>query len=327
MAEPGGQVKGLDPSPLIVGESAVIAELRQTIDMVARTNATVLVLGETGTGKELVARAIHAYSPRAPRPFSALNCAALPPTLADSELFGHDRGAFTGAHVDRPGRFESAEGGTLFLDEVGELSTEAQAKLLRILQERTLERIGSTRSRSVDVRVVAATNRNLARSVADGKFRADLFYRLNVFPIQVPPLRKRASDIPILANHFLVEAAARLGKRLHGFTESALVTLVAHSWPGNVRELRNIVERAAILAQGTRIGAEECTPMLSPDDDHEDTPVRLCTLVEAERLHILRALERTRWVIEGASGAANVLGVNASTLRSKMRKLGISRRG
>jgi len=292
--------------------------------MVAATDATVLVQGETGTGKELVARALHEASRRAGQTFTAVNCAALPAALIESELFGHERGAFTGAHADRIGRFESAHGGTLFLDEVGELSPEAQSKLLRVIQERQVERVGSNRTRHVDVRIVAATHRDLAREAAQGRFRSDLYYRLNVFPIHVPPLLRRRSDIPLLASHFLREAAERLGKRLHGFTDSAIAALSAHDWPGNVRELANVVERAAILARGTRVGVEECALGVY-EREVEEPLLGISTLKEAERTHILRALERTGWTVEGPAGAAQILGINASTLRSRMRKHGIQR--
>ena len=289
-----------------------------------------LVLGETGTGKELVARAIHDRSPRRERPLVTVNCAALPRELVESELFGHEKGAFTGATQQRRGRFELADGGTLFLDEVGELPLEAQAKLLRVLQEQEFERVGGTRTLRADVRLIAATNRDLGSRAAAGEFRPDLFYRLNVFPVTVPALRERREDIPLLVGHFLAKAARKLGKSFEGVAPAFLERATSYDWPGNVRELENVVERAAILARGPVLEATEHfgaagapAPRRRGPDAPAPAPVAAGTLEDVERVHIQRVLEQTRWVIEGEHGAALALGLNPSTLRGRMRKLGI----
>jgi DNA-binding NtrC family response regulator len=305
----------------LVGESPALERVRRQIAQVAPTDSTVLVQGETGTGKELVARAIHEKSERRERPLIKLNCAALPRELVESELFGHERGAFTGAVQQRRGRFELADGGTLFLDEVGELPPEAQAKLLRVLQEREFERIGGTRSVRVDVRVIAATNRDLHAEVGSSRFRADLYFRLNVFPIALPPLRELRDDIPRLLQHFVARTARRLGRDVDGLSPAFVARAREHDWPGNVRELENLVERALIMSPGGVLDASELfavptgsAAVEAPGDG---------TLEELERAHIRRALDGTGWTIEGDRGAARKLGLNPSTLRGRMRKLGI----
>ncbi|HEX8907273.1 MAG TPA: sigma 54-interacting transcriptional regulator, partial [Longimicrobiaceae bacterium] len=307
----------------IVGDSPALRSVLGRVRQVAPTDSTVLLLGETGTGKELVARAIHALSPRRGRPFVKVNCGGLPSGLVESELFGHERGAFTGAVQRRIGRFELADRGTLFLDEVGELPLEAQVKLLRVLQEQEFERVGSSRPTRVDVRLVAATNRDLAAAVAAGTFRADLFFRLNVFPIRMPALRERPTDIPLLAQHFLAASARRLGKQLAGVSREGMRRLLGYSGPGNIRELQNVVERACILATGpvVEIGEELAAvpPRRSPP------PAGLTTLAEMERAHIARVLEETGGRIQGEGGAAAILGLHPNTLRSRMDRLGIGR--
>ena len=310
----------------ILGESPAIGRLLDEIALVAATDSTVLILGETGTGKELVARAIHERSARRERPLVKVNCAALPRDLVESELFGHEKGAFTGATQQRRGRFEVADGGTLLLDEVGELPLEAQAKLLRVLQEREFERVGGTRSLRADVRVIAATNRNLGQQVDSGAFRSDLYYRLNVFPLALPPLRERRDDIPGLIGQFVGRAARRLGKRLDGASSTFLARAVAYDWPGNVRELENVVERAAILARGTLLEPDGSFPAPGrPGPEPQHPAPRTQNLETVERDHILRVLEATHWVIEGEHGAARALGLNPSTLRARLHKLGVHR--
>jgi DNA-binding NtrC family response regulator len=302
-------------SGVMVGEG--LAEVRKRIAQVAATDSSVLILGETGTGKELVATAIHEQSPRRSRSLVKLNCAALPRDLVESELFGHEKGAFTGAVQQRQGRFELAEGGTLFLDEVGELPPEAQAKLLRALQEREFERVGGTRTIRVDVRVIAATNRDLRQRVRD-----DLYYRLNVFPIVLPPLRERREDIPLLVQHLAAKAAHRLGRELEAISPAFVARAAAHDWPGNVRELENVVERALIMSGGALLdGTDLFTPLSQPVPGSRPG----ATLEEMERAYIVRVLEATRWQLEGEGGAAGILGLNPSTLRGRLRKLGIRR--
>jgi formate hydrogenlyase transcriptional activator len=307
----------------MVGESPALRRVLEQIAQVAPTDSTVLIQGETGTGKELVARAIHERSPRRERALVKVNCAALPRDLVESELFGHEKGSFTGATQQRRGRFELADGGTLFLDEAGELPLESQAKLLRVLQEREFERVGGTRSLRADVRLIAATNRDLHARVAAGSFRADLYYRLNVFPIVVPPLRERRDDIPGLVRHFAARAARRLGRALEGISPAFVERASAYDWPGNVRELENLVERAIIMSNG---GVLDAVELFSPASRSEKGPPRApldATLEAMERAHILHVLERTGWVIEGERGAARILGLNPSTLRGRLRKLGI----
>jgi formate hydrogenlyase transcriptional activator len=307
----------------IVGESRSLRALLQEIRQVAVTDSTVLLLGETGTGKELIARAIHQLSPRKERPLIKVNCGAIAPGLVESELFGHERGAFTGALQRRVGRFELADEGTLFLDEIGELPPESQTRLLRVLQEQEFERVGGSQPIRVDVRLIAATNRDLEKEVAAGRFRADLFYRLNVFPARVPPLRERKEDIPNLVTHFIAHQRRRLGKTIDGVSRESMERLRRYSWPGNIRELQNVVERACVLAAG---------PVLTIPESLSEGPVaqagadRLLTLAEAEKHHIRRALEASGGTINGAGGAAVMLGINPNTLRSRMEKLGLLQR-
>ena len=303
----------------LVGQSAALRDLRQQIEKVAHTDSTVLIQGETGTGKELVARAVHGCSRRRDHPLIVVNCAALPRELVESELFGHEKGAFTGALQQRRGRFELADGGTLFLDEVGELPLETQAKLLRVLQHGEFERVGSARALRADVRIVAATNRALQSEVAAGRFRADLFYRLNVFPIALPALRERRDDIPALARHLAQRIARKLGRAAPEIGRAFLEWAAHYAWPGNIRELENVIERALITTDASVIddmgfSANPATPMPDAGD---------ATIEDVERAHILAVLDRKGWKIEGPTGAAHVLGLNASTLRGRMRKLGI----
>ena len=307
----------------MVGDSPALRHVLEQIAQVSTTDSTVLIQGETGTGKELVARAIHERSPRRERPLVKVNCAALPRDLVESELFGHEKGAFTGATQQRRGRFELADGGTLFLDEAGELPLEAQAKLLRVLQEREFDRVGGTRSLRTDVRVIAATNRDLHARVAAGGFRADLYYRLNVFPILVPALRERRDDIPGLVRHFAAKAARKLGRTLDGISPAFVERAGAYDWPGNIRELENLVERAIIMSNGGVLDAVELFLQAPPSGQAPSVAAGDATLEEMERAHIRRVLERTRWVIEGERGAARILGLNPSTLRGRLRKLGI----
>ena len=305
----------------IVGTSAALKGVLHQVEVVAPTESTVLILGETGTGKELIARAIHTISSRSNRPFVKLNCAAIPSGLLESELFGHEKGAFTGAVGQRIGRFELANSGTLFLDEVGDIPLELQSKLLRVLQEQEFERLGSTRTLRVDVRLVAATNRNLEQMVSDKQFREDLYFRLNVFPIRVPPLRERKRDIPLLVRHYVEKYAQRMNKRIETITEETMATLCRYSWPGNVRELQNFVERAVILTRGSVL-------QIPMDDLKTSTPIpsdTSGTLEDLERQRILQVLQETGSVIGGPKGAAARLGLKRTTLLSKMERLGISR--
>jgi DNA-binding NtrC family response regulator len=309
---------------VLVGDSAALSGVRGLIAQVAATDSTVLIAGETGTGKELVARAVHEQSARRDRALVTLNCAALPGALVESELFGHEKGAFTGAHQQRRGRFELADGGSLFLDEVGELPVEAQAKLLRALQEREFERVGGTRALRVDVRVIAATNRDLRAEVAAGRFRADLYFRLNVFPITLPPLRERRGDIPQLVRHVVARVARRLGRQVDHVSPAFIAWACAYDWPGNVRELENVVERALILSSGGLLEAVDGLAA-SPIENRADLqmPSAIASLQVVEQTHIRRALDATGWTIEGDNGAARLLGLPASTLRGRMRKYGI----
>jgi transcriptional regulator with GAF, ATPase, and Fis domain len=294
----------------------------QQVERVAVTDTTVLILGETGTGKELIARAIHFHSARKDRPLVKVNCAALPPTLIESELFGHEKGAFTGALARKIGRFELADAGTIFLDEIGELPLDLQAKLLRVLQDGEFERLGSVRTTTVNVRVIAATNRQLVQQVAAGNFREDLYYRLNVFPVTVPPLRERREDIPLLVWYFVAKCRGKLGKPIERIPERAMATLVAYYWPGNIRELANVIERAIILSPGTTLvvdeamGSSELSDPSIPSTQH---------LEEVERAHILAVLDACQGRIKGAGQAAERLGLHPSTLYSRLRKLGIER--
>ena len=307
----------------IIGESSALRAVLKKVETVAPTGSTVLVCGETGTGKELIARALHDLSPRSDRTFVNLNCAAIPMGLLESELFGHEKGAFTGAIAQKIGRFELANEGTLFLDEVGDIPLELQPKLLRVLQQQEFERLGSTRTLRVDVRLIAATNRDLSQMVADGRFRGDLYYRLNVFPLVLPPLRERPDDIPRLVRHFTQRFARRMGRRIENIPSATMDALARYPWPGNVRELQNVIERAVILSPGTSLQVPLSDLQLSAQPS--DPSVAAVTLADAEREHILSALEETGWVLGGPKGAAARLGMKRSTLQWKMKRLGISR--
>lgn len=305
----------------IIGESPALKRVLKQVETVASTDSTVLILGESGTGKELIARALHNLSPRRERTFMKVNCAAIPTGLLESELFGHERGAFTGAIAQRIGRFEMAHKGTLFLDEVGDIPLELQPKLLRVLQEREFERLGSTRTVRVDVRLVTATNRDLTQMVAERQFREDLYYRLNVFPIQLPPLRERPEDIPLLVRYFAQKNARQMNKRIETISSEALEALSRYHWPGNIRELENVIERAVILSRGPvlQIPLSELKQAVEANAGGPET------LAAAEREHILRALRESNGVISGPNGAAARLGLKRTTLTAKMRKLGITR--
>jgi formate hydrogenlyase transcriptional activator len=307
----------------IIGRSSVLRRLLQMVETVAGGDSTVLLLGETGTGKELIARAIHSHSPRKARPFVKLNCAAIPTGLLESELFGHERGSFTGAIAQKIGRLEVAHQGSLFLDEIGDIPLELQPKLLRVLQEREFERLGSTRTQKVDVRMVAATHRDLEGMILEKQFRSDLYYRLNVFPIQVPPLRERPEDIPLLVQHFVQQATRRMRKTIDTVLSETMEALILYRWPGNIRELENVIERAVILSPGPvlRLSPRDLKSRITPGQN----PDRHQTLEEVERNHILKTLKETSWVLSGPSGAAARLGLNRSTLYFRMKKLGIDR--
>jgi formate hydrogenlyase transcriptional activator len=307
----------------IVGENAALRAILNQVETVAPTESTVLVRGETGTGKDLIARALHDLSPRKGRTLVKLNCAAIPTGLLESELFGHEKGAFTGAISQRVGRFEVAHQGTLFLDEVGDIPLELQPKLLRVLQEHEFERLGSTKTIRVNVRLVAATNRDLAKMIAEGRFRSDLYYRLSVFPITLPPLRERQDDIPRLVRHFTQDFARRMGRRIETIPSSVMDALVRYPWPGNVRELQNVIERAVILSKGQTL--QVLVADLQPAASPATAPTAAVTLTDAEREHILRVLRDTNWVLGGPDGAAARLGMKRSTLHWKLKKLGISR--
>jgi formate hydrogenlyase transcriptional activator len=305
----------------IIGQSPALEAVLGQVEQVAPTDSTVLIQGETGTGKELIARAIHNLSSRCGRPFIKLNCAAIPFDLLESELFGHERGAFTGAIAQKIGRFEMADKGTLFLDEVGDIPPGLQPKLLRVLQEQEFERLGSTRTHQVDVRLVAATNRNLVEMVRRNEFRSDLYYRLNVFPIALPPLRARREDIPALVEHFVEIYARRMGKKIDEISSEIMSELALYAWPGNIRELQNFIERSVILSSGSVLQA----PFESLTAAATTQAQEAVTLEEAERNHIRKILEQTRWVVSGPNGAAARLGIKRSTLYFRMQKLGISR--
>jgi formate hydrogenlyase transcriptional activator len=309
----------------IIGRSAAIREVLRQIETVAPTDSTVLICGETGTGKELVARAIHERSPRSSNAFVKVNCAAIPAGLLESELFGHESGAFTGAITQRIGRFELANHGTAFLDEIGELPLELQPKLLRVLQEREFERLGSTRTLKTDARVIAATNRDLEECVKASIFRADLYYRLNVFPIYVPALRERSEDIPLLLRHFVQHYARQMSRTIDTIPSETIAALVHYQWPGNIRELQNLIERSVILSKGPVLRV----PLSGLNSSNGTRPdgARRRTLEEAEREHILATLKETKWLVSGPRGAAARLGMNRSTLQFRMKKLGILRPG
>jgi transcriptional regulator with GAF, ATPase, and Fis domain len=304
----------------IIGNSPALEGLLEQVEDVAPTDVTVLIQGETGTGKELIAHAIHTTSPRCGRAFVRMNCAAIPLDLLESELFGHEKGAFTGAIAQRPGRFEMADKGTLFLDEIGDIPPALQPKLLRVLQEQEFERLGSTRTHKVDVRVVAATHRDLTEMVARGEFRSDLYYRLNVFPLQLPPLRSRREDIEPLVRHFVELSGRKIGKRIDVIPEATMLALVDYQWPGNIRELQNLIQRAVVLSK------HGVLPNPLPARPHPEITVTTeTTLRESERALIVRTLEQVGWVVGGPNGAARKLGVNRTTLNHRMRKLGIFR--
>jgi formate hydrogenlyase transcriptional activator len=312
----------------IIGESAALRHVLQQIEIVAPTDSTVLIQGETGTGKELIARAIHGASGRRSRTFVKLNCAAIPSGLLESELFGHEKGAFTGAIAQKIGRFELANGGTLFLDEVGDIPLELQSKFLRVLQEQEFERLGSTRTIRVDIRLVAATNRDLGKMVSDKEFRSDLYYRLNVFPIMSPALRERQEDIAPLVRYFTQKFARRMNKPIDTISTETMRALAAYDWPGNIRELENFIERAVILSRGPHLTVPlaELKQRSRPRAADDGRPGPLSTLEDAEREHITRALQQANWLVGGPSGAAAKLGMKRTTLQSKMTRLGIERR-
>lgn len=306
------------PPQGLVGKSPLFQSVLEEIGQVAQTGSTVLLLGETGTGKEVLAQAIHDASSRKDRPMIKVNCAALPATLIESELFGREKGAFTGALARQAGRFEIADGSTIFLDEVGELPLELQPKLLRVLQEGEFERLGGSRTIKVDVRIIAATNRPLAQAVIEGRFRQDLFYRLDVFPVEVPPLRERREDIPMLSWTFVKEFSNSMGKAIDAITDDSMAALLTYPWPGNIRELRNVIERAMILTRSPTLHIK-----LGHSTLRSTTANTAGTLEEAEREHILQALERCGWRIRGSNAAAEVLGVKPTTLESRIKKLGL----
>jgi formate hydrogenlyase transcriptional activator len=305
----------------IIGSSPALESVLAQVEQVAPTDSTVLVQGETGTGKELIARAVHNLSARCGRPFIKLNCAAIPFDLLESELFGHEKGAFTGAIAQKIGRFELADKGTLFLDEVGDIPLALQPKLLRVLQEQEFERLGSGRTHQVDVRLVAATHRNLVDMVKRNEFRSDLYYRLNVFPVPLPPLRARREDIPALVEHYVEIYSRRMGKQIECIPTETMAALCSHQWPGNIRELQNFIERSVILTSGNVLES----PLASLRSAAEVESIGPVTLEDAERDHIRKTLEQTRWVVAGPNGAAARLGIKRSTLYFRMQKLGISR--
>lgn len=308
----------------ILGESPAMKAVFNQLEIVSQTDTSVLVLGESGTGKELIANAIHHLSHRSKQPFVIVNCGALPASLIESLLFGHEKGAFTGAYEKQIGKFEQADGGTIFLDEIGELPVDLQVKFLRVLQEKEIEPIGGKR-RSVNVRVIAATNKNLLEEMAAGRFRMDLYYRLNIFPIHMPPLRKRREDIPALAAHFAAQVTLREKKQLHGLSDAAREALLAYHWPGNIRELQNVMERSVLLCTGNIIQSVSlAAPDAVPLPSIPSGTVK--TFTENERDHILAVLEKTQGKIFGPGGAAQLLALNGTTLQSKMKKLGIGKR-
>jgi transcriptional regulator with GAF, ATPase, and Fis domain len=304
----------------IISRSKEFKKVLHKVEQVASTGATVLILGESGTGKELLTRAIHNISDRCDLSLVKVNCSVLPSNLIESELFGHEKGAFTGAISRKIGRFELADGGTIFLDEIGDLPLELQAKLLRVLQEGEFERLGNPKSIKVDVRVIAATNRELEVEAMNGTFRQDLYYRLNVFPITIPPLRERKEDIPLLVSYFVEKYEAKIGKRIEAIPQSVITALQAYDWPGNVRELENIIERTVIISKGNKLSLGEWLPKAN-------SPVlsNTFTLQENERRHIYKTLELVGWKVSGKTGAASILGINPKTLESRMKRLSIKR--
>jgi PAS domain S-box-containing protein len=304
----------------IISKSMAFRKVLKQVEQVAATESTVLIQGETGTGKELIARAIHNNSNRSKRPLVTVNCAAIPSEMIESELFGHEKGAFTGAYTKKIGRFELAHQGTLFLDEIGELPQSLQTKLLRVLQEGEFQRLGNPNTIKIDARVIAATNRNLQKAIRNGDFREDVYYRLNVFPIEVPPLRERKEDIPLLVRHFINKYSAKTGKQIKETSQKVMDRLMEYNWPGNIRELENIIERAVIICDGNRITMGSWIP-----ENHTGEDKTLLTLEENERQHIIRALKTTNWRISGEKGAAKLLGMKRTTLQARMKKLGIER--
>jgi formate hydrogenlyase transcriptional activator len=317
----------------IVGKSASLRRVLKQVETVAPTDSTVLIYGDTGTGKELIARAIHDLSPRRSKPFVKLNCAAIPTGLLESELFGHEKGAFTGAIAQRIGRFEVANGGTIFLDEIGEIPLELQTKLLRVLQEREFERLGSSRTLRTDARLIAATNRDLEAMVSEQKFRSDLFFRLNVFPVHVPPLRERQGDIPLLVRHFTQQFSRRMNRVIETIPSAAMEALCRYHWPGNIRELQNVIERAVIISTGPALSVDVADlkfpkagpPVEKPLSPKSTNGALHNVLEETERQQILKALKECNWVVAGPNGAAAHLGMKRSTLQLRMHKLGIAR--
>ena len=307
----------------VIGQSSVMSYVFFRVEQVAPQNATVLLLGETGTGKGVVARAIHSSSARKDRPMITVNCTSLPANLIESELFGREKGAFTGANVRQIGRFELADGGTIFLDEIGEMPLELQSKLLRFIQDGEFERLGNPRTIKVDVRIIAASNRNLEEEIRNGRFREDLFYRLNVFPITIPPLRQRTEDIPLLVHHFIAKFNKKMGKKIESISKETMKALQEYSWPGNVRELESVVERAVITSPGTSLQVLDRFDTFRKAGELEVQDVK--ALADLEHNHILQVLKNTGWRIEGKNGAAVLLGLNPSTLRARMRKYGIVR--
>jgi len=307
----------------IIGQSSVLSQVFLKVEQVAPMNATVLLLGETGTGKGVVARAIHSCSARKDRPLITVDCSSLPTNLIESELFGREKGAFTGAHVRQIGRFELADGGTIFLDEIGELPLELQSKLLRVIQDGEFERLGSPRTIKSDVRIIAATNRNLEEEVRNGTFREDLFYRLNVFPITMPPLRQRTEDIPLLVTHFVTKFNKKMGKKIEAVSKETLNTLQGYHWPGNVRELESVIERAVIISNGNVLQVVDRFDTFRKAEEPVGQDAK--TLANLERDHIIQVLQKTGWRIEGKNGAALLLGLNPSTLRARIQKYGITR--
>jgi PAS domain S-box-containing protein len=312
------EIKLLGEHSEVIGQSLVMKKVMAQVEQVAQTDSTVLILGETGTGKELLARSIHKLSRRKDRALVTVNCASLPPTLIESELFGRERGAYTGALTKMIGRFEIADGSTLFLDEIGEIPLELQSKLLRVLEEGNFERLGSTKTVHVNVRIIAATNRDIAREVKEGRFRTDLYYRLNVFPIVIPPLRERPEDIPLMVWAFVKEFQKKMGKEIENISKKSMESLQSYSWPGNVRELRNVLEHGMIMSSGRTLVVQSPKLMSSEAPDARN-------LEDMERRHIVSVLERNGWRVGGKGGAAEVLGLKRSTLYSKMKKLGIDR--
>jgi len=304
----------------IISENNKFKEILAQVEVVASTNSTVLIFGETGTGKELIARAIHNISARRGRPMIKVNCAGLPESIIESELFGHEKGSFTGAFIRNIGRFELADGTTIFLDEICDLPITLQTKILRVLQEGEFERLGSSNTIKIDARVISATNRDLEKAMEDGRFREDLYYRLNVFPINIPPLRERKDDIPILVGHFVNKYNIKIGRQIERISQEIMDRLMAYHWPGNVRELENVIERAIVISRGSMLELGKLPFRENVDFDKSDA----ITLEQVEKEHILKILELTKWRVSGKKGAAEILGINPQTLFSKMKKLGIN---